>query len=490
MLRRDEEQLKLNANGDPTRCNNDNDDLFYDGPKSWKFIVKNWPAISEPTALLFIIVLTWGLAYTILPEHTTPNTVIMRMIFLFVGAQICGQFVTLLRLPDMLGMLFWGVLYANIGLGNFHGYHGLEAILRELALVNIMLLAGLGLDLVALKKVSGMVMRLTLIPSSFEVASIAVLSHILLDLPWLWGCILGLVISAISPNIVTSEVLKLKEKRLGLNKEIHTLIIATAAGSDIIAVFLFAVATGMVFSTDALTGNLLQGPIGIGIGIVYGFVMGLVLCYIPSNKAKYSNGLRFTMMLLGGLFSVMASKFIGYPSAGLLGCITIAFVARICWKRRTGIENIDVTVKMDLLWKFLKPISFALIGKEVDFIILDGKVVGFGIAILLMGCAFRLVFSYFSAFGGDLNWKERAYVTISAVPKATVQAALGPIALDMARQLDSEKHIAYANIILVISALAIMLTAPLGAVLMTKLAPSWLQKSPPPITTVADCDAV
>lgn len=51
-----------------------------------------------------------------------------------------------------------------------------------------------------------------------------------------------------------------------------------------------------------------------------------------------------------------------------------------------GKEKIDVTVKMDLLWKFLKPISFALIGKEVDFITLDGKVVGFGIAILLMGC--------------------------------------------------------------------------------------------------------
>lgn len=66
----------------------------------------------------------------ILPEYTTPNTVIMRMIFLFVGAQICGQFVTLLRLPDMLGMLFWGVLYANIGFGNFHGYQRLEAILR------------------------------------------------------------------------------------------------------------------------------------------------------------------------------------------------------------------------------------------------------------------------------------------------------------------------------------------------------------------------
>ncbi len=58
------------------------------------------------------------------------------------------------------------------------------------------------------------------------------------------------------------------------------------------------------------------------------------------------------------------------------------------------------------------------------------------------------------------------------------------------RQLDSEKHIADANIILVISVLAIICTAPLGEVLMTKLAPTLLQKSPPSVTIVADSDAV
>lgn len=96
----------------------------------WKKIVNHWPTISQPIAILFIIFLIWGLAYTILPEYTKPNSVIIRMSFLFVGAQICGLIVTVLRLPDMLGMLFWGVLYTNIGLGDFQGYEGLEAVLR------------------------------------------------------------------------------------------------------------------------------------------------------------------------------------------------------------------------------------------------------------------------------------------------------------------------------------------------------------------------
>ena len=75
-----------------------------------------------------------------------------------------------------------------------------------------------------------------------------------------------------------------------------------------------------------------------------------------------------------------------------------------------------------------------------------------------------------------MNWKERFYITISGLPKATVQAALGPVALDLARSLKSEDNYAMANTILVISVLAIIFTAPLGAILMTKLAPRMLKR--------------
>jgi solute carrier family 9B (sodium/hydrogen exchanger), member 1/2 len=150
---------------------------------------------------------------------------------------------------------------------------------------------------------------------------------------------------------------------------------------------------------------------------------------------------------------------------------------------------------LDLLWKFLKPVSFSLIGKEVDFSILDGNIVGYGAIALLCGVIGRLVVAYVSAYGANLSWKEKGYVTISGFPKATVQvseklvkfqnfplklnifkAAIGPIALDMARELKRTDTYDYANTVLIISVLAIILTAPLGAVFMSKLAPRWLQK--------------
>ncbi|XP_017487622.1 PREDICTED: mitochondrial sodium/hydrogen exchanger 9B2-like, partial [Rhagoletis zephyria] len=204
----------------------------------------------------------------------------------------------------------------------------------------------------------------------------------------------------------------------------------------------------------------------------------------------YLNGLRFVLTILGGTVSVMGSRAIGYPSAGALGCMTIAFFAGIGWKsqqqrltaqqrqRQLENENSSVAARLDLLWKFLKPVSFSLIGKEINFAVLDGRVVGYGALLVLLGSLFRLAFAYLSTYGGNLTQKERLYITISGFPKATVQAALGPLALDMARSLSvvDEQSIALANNVLIISVLAIIFTAPLGAVLMLRLAPLWLQR--------------
>ncbi|XP_018791331.1 PREDICTED: mitochondrial sodium/hydrogen exchanger 9B2 isoform X2 [Bactrocera latifrons] len=430
----------------------------YKGPKIWRIIVQHWPFISQPLALVAIAIGLWIIGYVLLPEYTLPHMPIMRIFFLFVGAQLSGVLVTFLRLPDMLGMLFFGVLYTNVGLADFTGYDKFEAFLREMALINIMLLAGLGLDANAFKKLWLMILRLTLVPTIAEVTIITLIARFTLDMPWFWGILLGLVITAVSPNVVVTVMLKLKEERLGLNSGIHTLIYAMTSCNDVVAIFLFGVFMSVIFSTDkSLTEQILQGPIGIGIGIVFGYVYGLMLTILPSTKTPYLNGLRFVLTILGGTIAVMGSRAIGYPSAGALGCMTIAFFAGIGWKRQQRqltaqqrqrqLENENATVpaRLDLLWKFLKPVSFSLIGKEINFAVLDGRVVGYGVLLVLLGSL----------------------------------AALGPLALDMARSLKAvdEQSLALANNVLIISVLAIIFTAPLGAVLMLRLAPHWLQRS-------------
>ncbi|XP_035776826.1 sodium/hydrogen exchanger 9B2-like isoform X1 [Anopheles albimanus] len=442
---------------------------------------RNWPIVSQPLALLTIFGLLWAIAAAILPpELSQPSGGLMRLLFLFVGAQTCGVLVSLAGLPDMLGMLFWGVLYANVGWADFSGYQRLEVFLREMALVNIMLLAGLGLDYGALRSLFRFIMQLTLVPTVAEVTTVAILSRYLLDLPWLWGVLLGLVVTAISPNVVVTVLLRLKEERLGLNKGIHTLIIAVTSCNDVLAIFLFGVILGLIFTTGNLTSQILQGPIGIVIGLVYGTACGFALLHLPSHQAKYSNGLRFAMTALAGTLSVVGSKAVGYPTAGALGCIVTAFVAGTGWRKRPlppGAQSNEVSVYLDLLWKFLKPVSFSLIGKEVNFGVLAGETVLYGFLTLALAALLRLTCAYLSTLGSELNWRERAYVTLSGFPKATVQAALGPAALDLARSLNASDQYDRAQTVLIVTVLAIILTAPLGALLMIKLAPRWLKRS-------------
>ncbi|XP_049534078.1 sodium/hydrogen exchanger 9B2 isoform X2 [Anopheles darlingi] len=446
---------------------------------------RNWPIISQPLALLTIFALLWAIAAAILPpELSHPSGGLLRLLFLFVGAQTCGVLVALTGLPDMLGMLFWGVLYANVGWADFSGYGRVEVFLREMALVNIMLLAGLGLDYRALRSLFRFIMQLTVVPTVAEVMTVTILARYLLALPWLWGVLLGLVVTAISPNVVVTVLLRLKEERLGLNKGIHTLIIAVTSCNDVLAIFLFGVILGLIFTTGNLTSQILQGPIGIIIGLVYGTACGLAVLHLPSHQAKYSNGLRFTMTTLAGALSVVGSKAVGYPTAGALGCIVTAFVAGTGWRKRppamaataaTERDN-EVSVYLDLLWKFLKPVSFSLIGKEVNFGVLTGETVLYGLITLAVAVLLRLTFAYLSTLGSELNWRERGYVTLSGFPKATVQAALGPAALDLARTLNATDQYDRAQTVLIVTVLAIILTAPLGALLMIKLAPRWLKQ--------------
>lgn len=184
---------------------------------SWKYAMKHWPDVSQPLSLLFLCVIVWTLIRILLPEYTVIHAVPMRMAILFVGAQICGVLLRLMQLPEMLGMLGFGVFFTNMGWGDFTPYQSLESFFRygqtpaytdsiqrnllfhfrskfsksDLALVNIMLLAGLGIELKAFIAQWSAVGRLTIIPTIGEVAVITLIAKWMFDFPWLWGILLG-----------------------------------------------------------------------------------------------------------------------------------------------------------------------------------------------------------------------------------------------------------------------------------------------------------
>lgn len=223
-----------------------------------------------------------------------------------------------------------------------------------------------------------------------------------------------------------------------------------------------------------------------------------------SPSQPFKNALRFMLTICGGLFVVCGSKAIGFPAAGALGCAVLAITANASWKSSPVLVT-EVRIRRDFsfrhdqsdptdmpceticfqnkvdsylntLWKFVKPVSFALIGKEVNFGVLQGAAL-YGILVVIAAAIVRLIFAYVSMLGkSELTVKERIYLSISSLPKATIQAAIGPLALELVAKYNANEHFELAHSVLISSVLAIILTAPLGALLMVKLSPRLLKK--------------
>uniref|UniRef100_A0A8D8B9Q4 Mitochondrial sodium/hydrogen exchanger 9B2 n=2 Tax=Culex pipiens TaxID=7175 RepID=A0A8D8B9Q4_CULPI len=438
---------------------------------------KIWIPRSQSVGLAITFLLLWGVAYSVLPgDLTQPDSALLRFCFLFIGAYIAGELTMACDLSEMVGAFFFGVLYANLGLADFRGYTKLEGFLGDMTVVGILLCAGQGTEYEALKMQGRFIVQLAVFPSIVEVSIVATMSHYLLELPWLWGVLLGLLVTAISPNVIVTMMRRLAELKMGTERGLRTIMINTTALNDIIVIYLFVLVTGVLFSTDDLTTLIIQGPIGMAIGLCYGCFCGLMLQHVPSFKALYSNGLRFTMVAAAGTLAIVGSRTIGYPSAGNVGCISTAFVASALWKRRADFATSEVSLYTGLFWKFWKIVSFALVGKEVRLELLQDEVALYGLVILLVAAVFRLLFSFLSTLGSNLDWREKMYVTVSGLPKSMVPAAFGPMVLRMCQARNNAEEMQLAHTMMVVCAVDILLTLPLSALLMFKLAPAWIKK--------------
>lgn len=140
------------------------------------------------------------------------------------------------------------------------------------------------------------------------------------------------------------------------------------------------------------------------------------------------------------------------PYSGLLSVISLGIMLKI----KDNESSIELNKSYNKIWLFAEIILFCLVGAEVDikFTFSQGLIV---ILVLFIALIFRIIGVFICLIKTKLNFKERLFCAISYLPKATVQASIGAIALSMG--LDCGK------IILTFAVLAILITAPLGAFL-------------------------
>ncbi|XP_062598595.1 sodium/hydrogen exchanger 9B2-like [Saccostrea cucullata] len=441
----------------------------------------------------FICVSAWIILYSVSKEQSSPGGNLFSLLVLFAGAVIGGHIFSLIRLPPLLGMLIVGGLLSNVpgirvvGLSIDPKW---SASLRKIALTVILLRAGLGLDPVALRKLSLTVLRVALVPCLFEVATNAVSAHLLLGMPWTWSFMLGFALSAVSPAVVVPSLLTLADSGYGLDKGIPTLVIAAATIDDVFNITGFGVLLGIVFSQGELALTIAKGPLEMLLGIAYGAIFGVFLWYFPSKDSVNKTFYRSVLLVGFGLVAIYGSPLAHLPGAGPLGCLAVGFVAAFGWRNeRKKDENDTVAEVTGILWMLFQPFLFGLIGAAVKSEqIHDLSSLGLGTAVIAVGQTLRMGAAVLSVLGTEFSKKERLFIAIARFPKATVQAAIGGLALDMALADNNLEFIRHGTVVLTTAVLSIIITAPIGALAIALLGPRLLNKLDRQTTDEADAE--
>lgn len=376
-------------------------------------------------------------------------------------------------MPPLLGMLLAGMGVRNLP-GNLLGDlpDDWSVALRLIALTVILLRAGLGLDLNALVGLRGSLVRLAFLPNLSEAVTVAVVARLVLDLPLIWGLLLGFVVAAVSPAVVVPSLLDLQHKGYGVAKGIPTMILAAATFDDVLSITGFGATLSLVFADQSevgVTGSLLRAPLELALGLGVGILAGL-LCAAVVNTPTW---LRFGALTGLGLSAVFGGWAVGFAGGGSLAAMTMGAVAARGWLDAAS----PVAKGLVRVWAPAQPLLFGLIGAAVVLSAVEATYVGGGLVILVLGLTVRLLVTYFSTSSIQFSLRERLFVALAWIPKATVQAAIGALALDLARQNESGPQAEiYGTQVVTIAVLAIVLTAPVGALAIAWSGPRWLEQ--------------
>ncbi|KAJ8001121.1 hypothetical protein DPEC_G00187930 [Dallia pectoralis] len=429
---------------------------------------------------VIIALVLFGVLWAITQKECLPGRNLFGIVVLFICSFTGGKVVGLVRLPKLppfpplLGMLLTGFLLRNIPVVTDAVYIDFQwsASLRNIALAIILARAGLGLDGPALKKLSMVCLRVAVGPCVMEACTVSILSHFLLGLPWIWGFILGFVLGAVSPAVVVPSMLLLQREGYGLEQGIPTLLMAAGSFDDILAITGFTTCIGIAFATGSTWYNLLRGILEVGGGIVAGLLLGFLLRYFPS-KDQDKIVIKRSFLLLGlSVFAVFGSTAAGFPGSGGLCTLVLSFLAGLSWRRsKVPVEDI-----VGIAWDVFQPLLFGLIGAEIRITELDTNIVGLGAATLAIGLLVRVACTFICVLCAGFNFKEKLFMALAWLPKATVQAAIGSTALDMARVKEDKVLEKYGMNVLTVAVLAILITAPIGALVIGLTGPILLQK--------------
>lgn len=370
-------------------------------------------------------------------------------------AAICQR----LKLPRIIGMLLTGILLGPYALNWLdESILGISSQLRQIALIIILIKAGLSLNLVDLKKVGRPAVMMACVPASFEILAYVLFAPAILGVSRVEAAVMGAVLGAVSPAVVVPRMVQLMETQYGTKKSIPQMILAGASCDDIFVIVLFSTFSSMAQGGSVQVMDFVNIPISIVLGVALGAVAGYLLGGFFETAYAHKHYVRNSMkviVVLGVAFLLMAIETWAKGIVSISGLLAVVAMACVLKLRSTTFVSKRLSEKFGKLWLAAEVLLFVLVGAAVDIrYTMNAGIV----AVVMIGIAllFRAVGVMLCMVGTQLNVKERLFCIIAYLPKATVQAAIGSVPMAMG--------LACGQIVLSVAVLAILITAPLGAI--------------------------
>lgn len=370
-------------------------------------------------------------------------------------AAICQR----LKLPRIIGMLLTGILLGPYALNWLdESILGISSQLRQIALIIILIKAGLSLNLVDLKKVGRPAVMMACVPASFEILAYVLFAPAILGVSRVEAAVMGAVLGAVSPAVVVPRMVQLMETQYGTKKSIPQMILAGASCDDIFVIVLFSTFSSMAQGGSVQVMDFVNIPISIVLGVALGAVAGYLLGGFFETAYAHKHYVRNSMkviVVLGVAFLLMAIETWAKGIVSISGLLAVVAMACVLKLRSTTFVSKRLSEKFGKLWLAAEVLLFVLVGAAVDIrYTMNAGIV----AVVMIGIAllFRAAGVMLCMVGTQLNVKERLFCIIAYLPKATVQAAIGSVPMAMG--------LACGQIVLSVAVLAILITAPLGAI--------------------------
>lgn len=385
---------------------------------------------------------------------------------IFLLGLLLGSIFERLKLPSLLGMIFTGIILGPHMLNLLdHSILSISADLRQLALVIILTRAGLSLNLEDLKKVGRPAILMCFVPACFEIAAVTLIAPHLLGITRLEAAIMGSVLAAVSPAVIVPRMIKIMEEGYGKNHSIPQLILAGASVDDVFVIVLFTSFIGLAKGNEIELINFVSIPVSIITGVIMGGILGALLTKFFKLLHMRDSVKIIIILSISFLFIECENCLKGVlPFSGLLAIMSMGIAINQCYP----VLSKRLSQKYNRLWVGAEILLFVLVGATVDI----GYIKKAGILFLILifsALCIRMLGVFCCLVKTPFTKKERLFCMLAYTPKATVQAAIGGVPLAM--------NLACGQKVLTAAVVAILVTAPFGAIMVDKTYRMFLEKS-------------